>query len=100
MENKSSALQSVTQHLVASYREIFDLATPTARMPMHQVDLFIDQAMQRHYKVALFFNHESSPFVGHIIRTLGKNRFLVKAYHSNVFRVMTSTSVNFIKRFD
>ena len=68
MENKSSALQNVTHHLVASYRELFDLAAPTMQMPAHQVDLFIDQAMQRHY-------------------------------HSNIFRIMTSTSVNYIKRF-
>ena len=37
MENKSSALQNVTHHLVASYRELFDLAAPTMQMPAHQV---------------------------------------------------------------
>ena len=99
MENKSSALQHVTQHLVASYREFFDLAAPTTQMPAHQLELFIDQAMQRHYQVALFFNHESTPFVGHIIRPLGENRFLVKGYHSNVYRIMQRTAVSYIKRF-
>ena len=99
MENKSSALQNVTHHLVASYRELFDLAAPTMQMPAHQVDLFIDQAMQRHYQIALYFNHETAPFVGHIVRPLGEKRFLVKGYHSNIFGIMTSTSVNYIKRF-
>ncbi len=33
MENKSSALQNVTHHLVASYRELFDLAAPRCKCP-------------------------------------------------------------------
>ena len=90
MENKSSALQTVTRHLVASYREFFDLAAPTAKMPSHQLDLFLDQAMHRQYQVALF---------GRITRPLGGKRYLVKAYHSNVYRIITEAEVSYIKRF-
>lgn len=72
MENKSSALQTVTRHLVASYREFFDLAAPTAKMPSHQLDLFLDQAMHRQYQVALFFDQDRPPFIvallGHWVR--------------------------------
>ncbi len=79
MENKSSALQTVTRHLVASYREFFDLAAPTAKMPSHQLDLFLDQAMHRQYQVALFFDQDRPPFIGRITRPLGEKRYLVKA---------------------
>ena len=99
MENKSSALQTVTRHLVASYREFFDLAAPTAKMHSHQLDLFLDQAMHRQYQVALFFDQDRPLFIGRITRPLGEKRYLVKAYHSNVYRIITEAEVSYIKRF-
>ena len=72
---------------------------PNAKMPSHQLDLFLDQAMHRQYQVALFFDQDRPPFIGRITRPLGEKRYLVKAYHSNVYRIITEAEVSYIKRF-
>ena len=72
MENKSSALQTVTRHLVASYREFFDLAAPTAKMPSHQLDLSLIRpciaSIKWRCSLIKIGHHLSVALLGHWVR--------------------------------
>lgn len=96
METK--AHQLVKDTLVASYRQFFALEVPALTMPATQLALFATQSWQKHYRVAVFFQGEDAPLVGHLTRRLGPSRFLMQAYRSNLVRVIELTQLTAIKR--
>ncbi|MFD1484348.1 hypothetical protein ACFQ5J_03765 [Lacticaseibacillus baoqingensis] len=98
MEYKAPKLQSVKDNLIASYQQFFGLETPALTMPATQIKLFTQQSLTRHYRVALFFQNEPAPTVGTFIRQLDPQRFLLKAYQSNVYRVVDYAQISFIQR--
>ncbi|MFD1393611.1 hypothetical protein ACFQ3L_08550 [Lacticaseibacillus jixianensis] len=98
MENKTSALQSVTRGLMKTTREFFDLNEPAKVMPASQVQRFAAQAFSRHYRVALNFQGEEAPLVGHLTRRLTGSRYLLQAYRSNLYRVVDLSQVTYLQR--
>ncbi|KRN24781.1 hypothetical protein [Lacticaseibacillus camelliae] len=98
MENKTSALQSVSHQLIKSTREFFALTEPAVVMPGKQVNQFAAQAFTRHYRVALNFKGEDEAVVGHLTRRLSGDRYLLQAYRSNVYRVVNLTQVSYLQR--
>lgn len=98
MENKTSALQNVTNQLMKSTREFFALNEPAVVMPQAQVTQFAAQAFTRHYRVALNFAGEDEPLVGHLTRHLQDGRYLLQAYRSNVYRVVDLAQVDYLQR--
>lgn len=98
MENKTSALQSVSQQLIKSTREFFALTEPAVVMPTNQLTQFADQAYVRHYRIALNFQGEDEPLVGHLTRRLSGKRYLFQAYRSNLYRVVDLTQITYLQR--
>ncbi|WP_239061383.1 MULTISPECIES: hypothetical protein [unclassified Lacticaseibacillus] len=98
MENKTSALQSVSHQLIKSTREFFALTEPAVVMPAAQVSQFADQAFSRHYRVALNFEGEEDALVGHLTRRLSNDRYLLQAYRSNLYRVVDLAQVTYLQR--
>ncbi|WP_262316255.1 hypothetical protein [Lacticaseibacillus parakribbianus] len=98
MENKAHRLQAVTLTLLNNAREFFDLATPASAMPVSQLTYFATQAQARHYLVALYFQGEDQPMIGHVTRHLGGDRLLIQGYRSNVVRVAPLAQLRYLKR--
>ncbi|MCI1985628.1 MAG: hypothetical protein LKJ69_02480 [Lactobacillus sp.] len=98
MENKAQTLQTVKANLVASYRQFFALEDPALSMPATQLQFFTQQSLTRHYRIAAFFKDEQAPIVGTFTRQLDAQRFLLKAYRSNVYRVVDQAQLSFLQR--
>ncbi|WP_461224378.1 hypothetical protein [Lacticaseibacillus suihuaensis] len=98
MENKAHRLQAVTLTLLNNAREFFDLDTPASAMPAGQLAYFAAQAQARHYLVALYFQGEDQPMIGHVTRHLASDRLLIQGYRSNVVRVAPLAQLRYLKR--
>lgn len=98
MENKAQTFSAVKQNLIASYRQFFALEAPVLTMPLTQRQLFVAQSLARHFRVAVFFQGADAALVGHFTRRLDADRYLLKAYQSNLYRVVTLSELSYIKR--
>ncbi|WP_125704448.1 hypothetical protein [Lacticaseibacillus daqingensis] len=100
MENHAHTLQAVTQNLIRSTRDFFELTEPVVVMPQFQLQAFAEQAHTNHYRIAAFFTQEEAPLVGHLTRQLADGRYLLQAYRSNVVRVVSLTQLTYLQRVD
>lgn len=98
MESKAQSFTSVKHNLIASYRQFFALEAPALTMPLAQRRHFVDQSLARHYRIAAFFTDSEDGLVGTFIRQLDANRYLIKAYQSNLFRVVSLDQLTYLKR--
>ncbi len=98
MENKAQTFSAVKHNLIASYRQFFALEAPVLTMPLSQRRLFVNQSLTQHYRVAVFFKDTPSALVGTITRQLDQNRYLLVAYQSNLYRVITLDQLTYLKR--
>ncbi|WP_461213192.1 hypothetical protein [Lacticaseibacillus sp. GG6-2] len=98
MENTAQTFSAVKQNLIASYRQFFALEAPVLTMPVSQRRLFIEQSLTRHYRVAVFFKDTPNALVGTITRRLDADRYLLTAYQSNLYRVISLDQLTYLKR--
>ncbi|KRM72813.1 hypothetical protein [Lacticaseibacillus brantae] len=98
MENKARNLSSVSQAIRQTYRDFFDLNEPQAVMPLAQRELFVDQAFERHYRIAMFMANQEQPIAGHLVRRLRDGRFLLAEFQSNVTAIIDLAQVTAIQR--
>ncbi|KRO18581.1 hypothetical protein [Lacticaseibacillus saniviri] len=98
MENKVSRFSSISRSIQQSYQEFFDLNEPIVAMPASQRDLFLDQAMTKHYRVALFLDGQDQPVMGYLNHHLSGQRLLLNHYRTNVASIITPTQVLSVKR--
>ncbi|ANY14114.1 hypothetical protein BCY75_08975 [Latilactobacillus curvatus] len=106
MEFKQATVSGLSQQLVKQYHRFFEL-TPEAtafveqpQMQPAQIQLFMTQAFERHYHVAVQFNVNDhlEQMTGRLVKQLSANKYLLKESRSNLYKIVLCNQIRYIQK--
>ncbi|KRN29655.1 hypothetical protein IV38_GL000542 [Lactobacillus selangorensis] len=106
MDRKSNTLKKFSQQVIAGYQHFFDLEQPTTPLPQMKYDqlkLFLQQSLNRHYRVRIYFNHhalEDVTLQGQLTHRLDDQRYLLQNEATNVVGIVDMRQIRYIQKID
>ncbi|KGB14853.1 hypothetical protein KY41_05715 [Latilactobacillus sakei] len=105
MEIKQSAVVGFSHELVKRYQRFFELddtqeLIEQPQMQPSQIQLYMMQAFDRHYRLAIQFNvaEHIEQVNGRLIKQLDEQTYLLKENHSNLYKIVTLNQIRYISK--
>ncbi len=103
--NKQRLADSVNNWLnnITAFFELTPEATAFVEQPQMQpaqIQLFMTQAFERHYHVAVQFNVNDhlEQVTGRLVKQLSANKYLLKESRSNLYKIVLCNQIRYIQK--